>query len=821
MDYIVVFIVSLLCISLELFLTRILNLKAWNHVVYVIIPFAILGYGIGANICLVFRNYFLNKWKDHNLIGFSLVIISFLSLACSLILVNLPINISFLLNFLVNAKAMGMLLLAYTILMIPFVFIGFVVVYVFLRTPEVSHKLYFFDLLGASLGAFLFYPLINSMQIFHSLILLCSMTLICGLIFLRNRLRILMVSCVICLVWLAFTTIPEPKDYTIDKAKGWEWIPGHFQNDQYQQIVSRWHPMGRTDIFRIVGVEAAQKIYHDSVGTFELNVSPLPEFSYVSTNFLSGTPIYKLSSEGLAEKNSHIIPFSVAMEFPYTVSGKNKVLIIGAGGGRDIFMAKSHGVKEIIGAEINPGVYTEMSAGGAFYLYSGRVYTLDATRIFNLDGRQLVKRQPTNTIDLIILNGVDTFSGLSTGAYAYAESYLYTKEAMIDYLRVLNNDGMINFNRWFDPYPREDLRLFAIALDALRTINVKNPGDHIIIGSHQRWALMLIKKTPFTDKERTIIKNYFATHDTSLIYPTGQVGIPEVLKNPSDFYNLYLENFKQNNEGFFSKIYRYDVSVVTDNNPFFYKYYKLSSFNPLKVFAYHHTGTVIFMTQGLVFIQALIFILLFIFVPLVIFKKNVIKILPLKAIPSFIVFFSCLGVGFMFIEIPLMQRFVLLLGSPIYSLSVTLTFLLLGTGLGSLLLPQLQKLGKNKKDSLSIVGLLIVLMLAIFVLSGVRSLDPFVGLPLAKQIMIVASILLPLGILLGVFFPSGLELVSKNYQETIAWAWGINAGFSVLGSILAIILAQFLGFHMILLMGGIIYLIAVLAFRQMVELNLG
>ena len=816
-NYVAVFIVSLLCISLELFLTRILNLKAWNHVVYIIIPFAILGYGIGANICLVWHDYFLKKWRPRNLIAFCLILISLFSLASASILITFPINVDYVVNILVNLKAVSMLLLAYSILMLPFIMIGFVVVYMFLTNPSASHKLYFFDLLGAGLGAFLFYPLINSLEVFHSLIFLSLIIFGVAVFLLVASTWRIVVSLLLLGGWfLVVTMVPEPAGYTIDRSKGWEWIPGYFKKSHYEQVVSRWHPLGRTDIFRIIHPAAVHKLYYDSIGTFEINLEPLPEFSYISTNFLAGAPIYKFSAEGLKERNSKVVLFSQAMEFPYMVSGKDKVLVIGTGGGRDIFMAKTHGVKEIIGAEINPGIYTEMMPGGKYYEYSGGIYKADNTKIDNLDGRQLVKRQPSNSLDLIILNGVDTFSGLSTGAYAYAESYLYTKDALLDYLRVLKPEGLINFNRWFFSYPREDLRLFAIALEALRTLGAENPGDHIILGAHQRWAMMLIKRTPFTAEERKTVLDYFASHDTFYIYPNGRP-FSENFQETGDIYNIYLENFKSKRESFFLNHYPFDVSVITDDNPFFYKYYKITAFNPLHVFSERHTGTIIFMTQILVLVQAIIFILIFIFLPLLFFKKGGIKILPAELRNWFILFFSCLGTGFMFIEIPLMQRFVLLLGSPIYALSVTLTILLIATGFGSLLLPQMQKLSRDRQDALSIVGFLALLLIVGLAMSGTQSLDPFIGWSLAGRIFIVGLILFPLGICLGAFFPAGLELIGKDYQTAIPWAWGINSGFSVLGSILAIIFAQFLGFHTILLMAGIIYLIAIMSYRQMVK----
>ena len=237
-------------------------------------------------------------------------------------------------------------------------------------------------------------------------------------------------------------------------------------------------------------------------GNFEINLRPLPEISYFSTNFLAGTPVYAMSPAGLAQNHSQVKLFSQRMEVPYALLNKPKVLVIGAGGGRDIFMAHTHGATQIIGAEINPGIVAEMSPGGKMYDYSGRIYTSENTKVYAIDGRHLVKILPANSMDLIVLNAADTFSGLSSGAYAYAESYLYTKNAMEDYLRVLKDGGMIEFVRWaFPEMPREELRLHAIALAALKSIGAKNPWDHIIIGLHG-WSLFLIKKTPFTDKER-------------------------------------------------------------------------------------------------------------------------------------------------------------------------------------------------------------------------------------------------------------------------------------------------------------------------------
>lgn len=810
LNYLVIGFISCLCICLELFFTRILNLKSWNHLVYIIIPYAILGYSIGANVFLILEKT-LQKIPKQKVIGCILAFICLTTIACTYLLARIPILIGNIQEILVNPNSILMLLAAYTVVMIPFIFIGFLVVYLFNTYFFSSTRLYFVDLTAAGLGAILFYFLINSFQVIHSILALSLVGLFIAVLILYPRLRYITTLLFVVGSSLVLYLSPERIAYFIDLSKGWEVIPGYYKAEDYQRIVSRWHPLGRTDIYRIINPEAEKAMYDGSLGTFEINVSPLPELSYITTNYLAGSPIYRLNADYLNRHSMRVEKFSQPMEFPYSILNRPRVLVIGTGGGRDIFMARTHDAEEILGAEINPGIYKEMMPGGAFYDYSGNVYNLPHTHIFNIDGRQLVKHQKNSTIDLIILNGVDTFSGLSSGAYAYAESYLYTKEAIIDYLRILNNNGVVNFNRWFFAnIPREDLRLFGLALYALRDMNIKNPEEHIIIGAHHLWAMILVKKTPFTADERETIKEYFKTHDTSLLFPLED---PEAQEE--SMFHIYVNAFNEYREKEVERAYPFDISVVTDDAPFFYKYYKLNSFNPFKVSRLHHTGGIVFMTQALVFLQAVIFILLFIFFPLYIFKKRELLTMSVPLRREFIIYFSSLGLGFMFIEIPLMQWFVLFLGSPIYSISVVLAALLISTGIGSLLSPYLEKLFGNKVKMIYSMTIILIILMTLLILMKTYLFNLCIDLPFILKIGAIIFCLLPVGIILGIYFPSGLLVMGKEYKDSIAWAWAINGGFTVLGSILSIIFAQFFGFTAILALACLMYMIASSTFRKM------
>lgn len=140
---------------------------------------------------------------------------------------------------------------------------------------------------------------------------------------------------------------------------------------------------------------------------------------------------------------------------------------------------------------------------------------------------------------------------------------------------------------------------------------LRNPWDHIIIGG-SGWSFMLIKKTPFTDEKRNKVFDYFKSHNIQPLYPNGIFSHHK--GHPLNTFTYYAKDFKDNLSGAWEKFYPYDISVITDDNPFFYKYYKLKYFNPLKTLAVHHTGTIIFLTQTIILLQAIVFIGLFIYV---------------------------------------------------------------------------------------------------------------------------------------------------------------------------------------------------------------
>ena len=803
---VIVFCVSMMAICTELLFVLMLGLKVWAHMVYMVIAFALLGYGIGSNIYLILKDR-IDKADPVLVVTGALCYLATATIISFQMIPRVPLSMPSL-----TTEWLFQLTMIHIIVALPFVGYGFLLAFLFTCDVQRSSRLYFWDLVGAGCGSLVFFWLVLWLGPLHSSVVLVLLAVALATIsidWVKHKKRRFITAWILLIMLLCVGSWFTEPDYTIDDGIGWECIPCWFTGDQYTHVTGSWDPLGRTDLFQVTGKRAIETMFDVAFGTFEINLSPVPEFSYFTKNLRAGTPVYKLSPEGLDEKGSEVKLFSQAMEFPYLLLNEPRVLVIGTGGGRDIFMARTHGASEVVGAEVNPATYRAMSRGGVAYQYSGEIYDLPGVRIENIDGRHLVKTQAPSDFDLIILNGADTFAALSTGAYAYAENYLYTNEAILDYLRLLKEDGLINFNRWLYPNsPRESLRLFVMILDALRSLGVKRPWEHVILGRHGGWGLMLVKRSPFTTTEQAKILEYFDDHDTIPVFaPFGY----EHPKQVSPEFDQFAQAFREGYEESFINAYWADISVVRDDSPFFYKYYRFRLLP--RIHASHPAhGEPAFLVQVAIVIECLFFILAFIYLPLRLFKRRALTLLPNRALVPFIVYFSCLGAGFILVEITLMQRFTLLLGSPIYAITVTLTSLLVFSGVGSFLLPTLRKMTTSARHLVLGISFCVTIYLLFAMLYGTEILNGAVVLSFYERVAVCVALVSPIGICLGMYFPSGLRLVGLRDPSRVPWAWAINSGFTVLGSTITIMIAQFFGFNVVLLAAAMLYLVACIAF---------
>jgi hypothetical protein len=473
--------------------------------------------------------------------------------------------------------------------------------------------------------------------------------------------------------------------------------------------------------------------------------------------------------------------------------------IIGPGGGVDVVRALASGSPSVTGIEINP-IIANTVMRGRYADYTYHLYERPDVHIHVTDGRSFV-RNAKQHFDVVQMTLVDTWASTAAGAFALSENNLYTVEAFQEYLEHLNPDGMVAITRWEFSEPREALRVVSVGLEALHRLGVQDPSRNFMVVSEGDLdedgipVLVLTKRTAFTPEEEQSVRSHLAA------YP-ALVGL-YLPSQPGD--NAFSKLILQNDPSGFARSYAYNVAPVTDNAPFFFFTLKLGQM-------FHHDSlqrgidwkvNLGVAVLGVVLLMSVISVLAFLVIPLVLGSGT-------QHRPVRLIYFIAVGIGYILVEIAFIQRFVLFLGHPTYALTVVVFLLLLSSGIGSLVS---RRWGlRNKLMWLPLV--LIIAVLTFYVAALPLVLNTLIGLPFFTKLLVCGLLLIPLGFTMGIPFPTGLRALAspRNSADSssIEWAWAMNAASSVLGSVLAIVIAIRFGLNATLACGALAYLVAML-----------
>jgi hypothetical protein len=481
-----------------------------------------------------------------------------------------------------------------------------------------------------------------------------------------------------------------------------------------------------------------------------------------------------------------------------------RALIIGTGGGRDLASALVLGAGRIDGAEINPIIVRDVMQN-RFFDYSGRVYGDPRVHVTVEDGRSFVRRS-RDRYDVIQASLVDTWAATAAGAYTLTENSLYTTDAFDDYVDHLTDNGMLTISRWmFD-----GLRLVSLVQESFARRGL-DARERIAIVRFDRVMTMLVKREPFSAAEIARLAGVSRDLDFEIIYLPGVTTAAPPPGPAGDFARLILAPDRHA----FYRSYPLDITPVGDDRPFFFNTTRLSSqkhvaalmravgMDPPAVPALDGFATGGLSALLLLMAVSAALVVAFVVAPLVATTR---RDLP-AGWPAWLTYFGCLGAGFMLVEVALLQRFVLLMGHPVYSLTVTLFSLLLGTGVGA-------TLGRDRSGArlraLVMRALLIIVAVAVFAALALPAIvDRAIGLPLPLRLALAAALMLPAGVVMGVPLPSAVRLLAERRADVLVpWAWAINGVFSVVGSTMAVFVAMNWGFSTTLIAGGAAYLLA-------------
>jgi len=774
--YVGVFAVSMAVLLFEITLTRILSVAVWHHFAYAIISMALLGFGASGAVAAIWlsRRAPTDWERDRWLCAFaSLFAVSVIG--CYLVTTRIPLDPS---RILAQRVQFWYLLAYYVLLTIPFFCAGLAIALALATMAQRVTKLYCWDLVGASIGCLLAVVVIGVIGGPGNLLLASALALMGAITFAwpagYPRRAVPGVILIALLVgWQQRVLYVEPR--VCDSKQ----LVAHLKDGGKLRWM-RWNAISRVE------VSTDPKQHYVTIGRGANFNFEVPPEENITIDGDAGTMVPRIN--GLADPQAEFVRHLIRGT-PYAVRNhRPRVLIIGVGGGLDVLAALQNGARRVVGVEINPT--TVWLVRHRYLEYTGGALGEKGFELVLAEGRSYARRS-RDKFDIVHMHGVDSWSALASGAYVLSENYLYTVEAFEDYLQRLEPDGVLSIVRFALPGTREVLRLVSIGIEVLHRRGIEDPTRYMaVLISPDRMGAFLLKKQPFTQQELDALRRWARTEGFQVAY------LPDAEQR-----NIYSTLVRRRDREQFFALYPWDISPVFDDSPFFFNYDKWWRLDlpdlrrPL--IGVWSVGKSILLA---LLAQSLILGATFILLPLYWFRREGLRMpggLPLVS------YFTALGVGYMFIEIALMQKFTLYLGHPAFSISVVLGSMLAASGAGSLIAG---RWSSNPRRVLPMVVALIgVLAVAYaYLLPGVFAAT--LAYPHPARIIISVLVIAPAALLMGMPFPLGITIVNRMASGFVPWAWGINGCASVVASILAIIIAMLAGFHVVLLMATAIYI---------------
>lgn len=756
--YIGLFLISLATLMLEISLIRFFSIAQYYHFAFMVISIAL--FGIAAS------GTFLSIKQIRNPLCSSSILFSLSTIAGFFITNNLFFDPY---KAVTNYSHVFVLLLYYIFLSLPFFFFGIIAAFIFSQNQKNSGIVYFYNLSGSAVGTILAIPSLAFLDM--KIIFLISLVgLIASLFFIPKNWAKIKKNAAFFLIFVVLVLFLIKFEINISPYKE---LNQALNVPNSKLIETKYNSFSRVDIINSSFTRYAPGLSLSFKGKLPEQIGVLVDGSNMNS-------ITKYDNLDFAD----FLPMSL----PYHLKNKPRVLIINAGAGLDVLTALKNNAT-VTALETNPIVINLLK--NEYKDFSGDIY--NKAEVHFEEGRSFVKKGEKYDIVILSLAG-NVLSGPS-GITSLAENYLLTADAFRDYHSALTENGFLLVTRWLFNPPKEEARLFSLALE------IDKEGKKIAMLNSWNTVTLLLSKKNLDKKTVEKIKDFADKNKFDIIYLPKQFGFEpnKHLKFKDAYHYNAIQQLFQNKEEFYRN-YLFDVKPVYDDKPYYFNFFKLTKFFALQKILGQRWNP--FLDPGFllffIFLQALILSGFFVFVPLA-FKKTKLKISGIDK--KSLVYFFAIGIGFLFIEVVLIQKFILFLGHTIFSTTTIVSSMLLLSSLGSL---YSQKIDIKNLKKVIIVLFLCIIGYSIFLEFFVNT---FITLNLIPKIILTSVFVAPLSFLMGFAFPLGIKKINK---ELIPWAWAVNGSASVLSPVLAIMLALFFGYNFVFILAGAIYLVGMM-----------
>ncbi|MFP4345760.1 MAG: hypothetical protein ACLFU8_13785 [Anaerolineales bacterium] len=783
------FLLSAATLLFEIDLTRIFSVAQFYHFAFMIVSLAMLGFGASGTVLALFPR--LGRQNPRRSLVLLALALGLTALGAYVFTNVVPFD-SFSIAW--DSVQVAVLALHYLALALPFFCSGAALSLLFALQPGAVPRLYATNLAGSAVGCLLALLVPNLVGGEGAVVVAALLAGVAALAFGAGgyegergrhgsaRRRALLPAALIVLALALLVVQPPWLRLHLSPYKALSYA---LQYPGAEVVFREWNSFSRVDLVTSEGIRSLP-------GLSYRYLQPPPPQAGLFVDGDDPSPVLRLPLTALERPGERLgftgyLPSAVA----YRLRPGGEALLLEPGGGLALWTALNEGAGRVTAVEPNPLV---VEAAGEIYTHPAVQTVLEEPRSFVSGGDR--------RYDLVALPLTAAYRPVRSGAYSLGEDYRYTREAFRDYLAALEPDGLLVVTRWLQLPPSESLRAFALAVDAVEGAGGE-PARQIVALRGYATLTLLVRGSPFLPEELEAVRTFASDRAFDLVYA------PDIRPEETNRYNrleapVYYRTFTalleaEDREAWYAG-YPFAVAPPTDNHPFFGHFFKWSqagqvvaelgkTWQPFGGAGYF----VLLVLLALALVAALAVILL----PVVVSRgRRLWRQGALSDLAGVAAYFGLLGLAFLLVELPLMQRFILFLGHPSYALTAVLFAILLFSGVGSAL---------SHHFPLRWVLALLVVLALVYPLALQPLFSLTLGLPLRGRLLIAVLALAPLGLFMGMPFPLGLGRLRHHAPFYVPWAWGVNGAASVIASVLSALLSLSFGFRAVLVVGAVCY----------------
>lgn len=808
-SYLALAAISAAILAYEVLLVRLFAIVQWHHFAFMAISVALLGFGASGTWLALWQHRVASHFTPIFAVSAALFALS--APASFLAAQSLPFNA---LAIVWDPGQLLYLLAMYLLLVVPFFCGATCVGLAFVCRGDVVGRIYAFNLIGSAAGALGIVVVLFVLSASDALRLIAALGFVAsGLVALDRRSvfwrGLAAGGAILALtVWVAL-----PAEWFALRISDYKALPGALNVMGTKVLSERSGPLG------LLSVVESPSVPFRYVPGLSLNAPMTPPDQlgvFFDGDSMTAITRFDGRREGLAWLDY------TTDALAYHLLEQPRVLVLGAGGGSSVLQALYHRAKRIDVVELDPNMVRLVREDHA--QYAGNIYSRPDIQVHVAEARRFVGSAEAQW-DVVQLPLLDAF-GAAAGMHGLSETYIYTVEAFDLYLQRLRPGGWLSITRWFKLPPRDALKLFATALEAMRRSGIENPEQRLVLLRGLNTTTLLVKNGVVTDSEIAKARAFAEERSFDLCYYRG-ISIADanrfnVLDEPY-FFEGAMALIGTGRDAFTAR-YKFDIAPSTDEQPYFFDFLKWGTLPELV--AIRRAGGAGLLELGKLvlvatLIQATLLGALLIMVPLWTRRRVLAASSETWRVAAY---FFALGLGFLFVEIAFIQKFILFLGHPLYAVAVVLAGFLLFAGIGSAAsscfaerIDTWQRARPDRRLRLSAIQLSAIAIIAIsllYLLILPTLFDPLRALGDIARILASLGLIAPLAFFMGMPFPLGLSRLWSGARTLVPWAWGINGCASVLGAILASLIAMTAGFSSVVLVASLLYAGAAMILRR-------